>query len=103
MGDWTARWKRACHAAEAPGLRFHDLRRTASRNLVRAGVDRKVARKVTGHLTDAMFDRYDILDDEDLRQAMPKYSAFLKRLNKGTGRALPTYAQPGIETNARDI
>jgi integrase len=81
MGDWTARWKSACLAAEASGLRFHDLRRTASRNLVRAGVDRKVARKVTGHLTDAMFDRYDILDDEDLKEAMPKYSEFLRHLD----------------------
>src|SRR5712691_6456395 len=85
LGDWTARWNRACRAAGRPGLRFHDLRRTASRNLVRAGVDRKVAMSITGHQTMAMFDRYNVTADDDVRQAVGRYSAFLQAADAEIG------------------
>jgi integrase len=65
-------WKSACRAAGLPGKIPHDLRRTAVRNLVRAGVSEQVAMRMTGHLTPSVFRRYDIVSDGDLREAARK-------------------------------
>jgi integrase len=59
----------ACEAAGVPGLLFHDLRRTAVRNLRRAGVAETVIMKITGHRTRGMFERYNITDQSDTQEA----------------------------------
>ena len=71
-------WDAACTRAGLPGLLFHDLRRSAVRNLRRAGVTQKVAREFSGHKTDSVFDRYNISDFEDLKDAAAKLGRFLK-------------------------
>ena len=53
----------------------HDFRRTAVRNLIRAEVSQKVAMELTGHLTPSVFDRYNITDDRDRRDAVAKLAA----------------------------
>jgi integrase len=65
-------WATACTAAGCPGRIPHDFRRTAVRNLVRAGVPEAVAMKLTGHLTRSVFERYNITSGSDLQDAARK-------------------------------
>lgn len=62
-------WGRACAETGLMGKIPHDFRRTAVRNLVRAGVSEHVAQTMTGNKTRAVFDRYPIVSDGDLREA----------------------------------
>ena len=57
-----------------PGRLVHDFRRTAVRNLERAGVARSAAMKMTGHKTETVYRRYAIVDSAMLREAAAKLS-----------------------------
>ncbi len=86
-------WLSACLAAGVPGRLFHDFRRTAVRNLERAGVSRSVAMAMVGHKTEAIYRRYAIVNDADLRLAADKLAAI--EPGAGTGTVTGTMSQIG--------
>jgi len=83
-------WRSACEKAGIPGRIPHDFRRTAVRNLERAGVPRSVAMKIVGHKTESVYRRYAIVSESDLHEAAQKLAA----LEPSNGTAAHTEAQP---------
>ena len=80
MGSFRKLWKTACTEAKVSGLLFHDLRRSAVRNMIRAGIEKTVAKKISGHKTDAVLERYNITDDGDLEEAQQRMEDYISAL-----------------------
>lgn len=82
IGDFRKAWASACKRSGAAigkdGQRvlFHDLRRSAARNMRRASIDRSVIKRIGGWKTEAMFLRYNIIDERDFMEAAQKMEAY---------------------------
>ncbi len=83
--DFWELWKAALQKARLPaGRLFHDLRRSAVRTLIRAGVDETTAMKVSGHKTRSMLLRYNIVTERETADALLRADAYLSTQPTGT-------------------
>jgi integrase len=78
--DLRKAWRTACKLAGMAGTIFHDLRRSGVSEMVRAGVPIQVAKSISGHKSDSMFQRYSILGLEDQRRAMRTSAEFVQAI-----------------------
>ena len=85
----SERQKRTCprcgkewvkHAQFYRGLIFHDLRRTAIRAMVRSGISRKTAMRISGHETESIFNGYDIEDEQDMTASIEKLETYQREM-----------------------
>ena len=87
---WRTAWRTACQAAGVPTRFLHDCRRTAARNLIRANVPERVAMLLTGHKSRAIFDRYNIIHEQELLDAGDQLVEYLaQQAQAGPARRRP--------------
>jgi hypothetical protein len=80
---YNTEWRRAWKASKLKQIP-HDFRRTAVRNLERAGIPRSAAMAMVGHKTEAIYRRYAIVEEGMLREAAEKLTAFQKHQQAAT-------------------
>jgi integrase len=83
VGSFICSWKTATRAAGVPCL-FHDLRRSAVRNMSQAGIPQQIAMRVSGHKSASVFQRYNIITSEDVASALVKTEAYRQASAKKT-------------------
>ncbi|HMK74622.1 MAG TPA: tyrosine-type recombinase/integrase, partial [Thermodesulfobacteriota bacterium] len=75
---------RALKSAKIGNFRLHDLRHTFTTNARKAGVDKSVIMRLTGHKTSSMFIRYNSVDEADAKHALQLMEGYFGNRDQGT-------------------
>jgi integrase len=99
--DYRGAWASACKDAGVAKRIPHDFRRTAVRNLERAGVPRSAAMAMVGHRTESIYRRYAIADEAMLKEGAIKLAAFHASEKGGARKVVPLKKKPAINKDGR--
>jgi hypothetical protein len=79
MKSFYESWGEAVKDAGFPDLLFHDLRRSAVRNMVeKIGMSEKRAMEISGHKTRSCFEPYHIVSLADIQETGQKMDMWIK-------------------------
>jgi integrase len=84
-------FRRACTNAKLEGFWFHDLRRSFVTNARRRGVPESVVMKLSGHKTRSVFDRYNVVSEDDLKTAV-------RQIESGSAAELAAFFGHDLDT-----
>lgn len=87
--DIRSAWSKALEQSKIGKKIPHDFRRTAVRNLERAGVPRSVAMKLVGHRTESIYRRYAIVAKQDLTDGLKRLADYRSNLKQQTVKIFP--------------
>lgn len=93
IADFRGTWAKVTAAAGCPDFLVHDLRRSAIKRMIRRGIARATAMKISGHRTESVFRRNAIVSEEDLPDAACKLEP--ERIDT-VEIQLPTTAKAGL-------
>lgn len=79
MKSFRKAWQTACKNAGLEGIVVHDMRRSAIRNMRKAGIGESDGMKISGHRTASVYKRYDIIDEQDQRSTMERVQEHLRQ------------------------
>jgi hypothetical protein len=100
--DFREAWDKACAETGLQGRILHDFKRTAVRNMVRAGIPEKIAMEISGHQTRSVFERYNISSQNDLKEAAGKQDAYWESQRVAVGGTPPADGGNLVATGASE-